>query len=123
MKRGLVLFAHGSRDPKWAAPLHDLARRLATRDAHTEVRVAFLELQRPTLADAIDELGAACSRIDVLPVFWNSTGHVASDLLPLIARARAARGSLDIRVLPTLSELPGLLDFVAERSLALTRTA
>ena len=28
MKRGLLLFAHGARDPRWALPFEDVAARV-----------------------------------------------------------------------------------------------
>lgn len=79
------------------------------------VEVAFLEFQPPTLFDAIDRALAAGARlIDVMPVFRASGGHIATDPPPLVAGLRARHPALDVRVLPVLSELPGMLDFIAD---------
>ena len=117
MSRGLILFAHGARDPAWGRPLHELARLVAARDPALPVQVAFLEFQPPTLADAIDALAPMCTSIDILPVFWAAAGHVSHDLPVQLAAARVRHPSLAVRVLPPLSELPGLLAFIAEAAI------
>ncbi len=115
---GLILFAHGARDPAWAQPLHELARLVAERNSALAVRVAFLELQPPGLSAALDELAATCTHITVLPVFWAAAGHVANELPALLASARTRHPALTFKVLPPLSELPGLLAFVADAAVA-----
>jgi sirohydrochlorin cobaltochelatase len=120
LTRGLVLFAHGARDPQWSAPLRDLAQRIEALKPDVRVRIAFLEIAPPTLTDAVAELSAACTQIDVLPVFWASAGHVNNELPALVENCRAAHPQIAFNVLPTLSELPGLLDLVARQALALS---
>ena len=39
----LVLFAHGSRDPEWAAPFRKVQERVAAKSPELEVELAFLE--------------------------------------------------------------------------------
>jgi len=113
MPRGLILFAHGARDPEWGRPLLALAERIVVRDPDVRVRIAFLELQAPDLPAAIDELAPDCEEIAVLPVFWAAAGHVSKELPRLIEVARGKHRDLSFEVLPTLSELPGLLDYLA----------
>jgi sirohydrochlorin cobaltochelatase len=43
LKEGLVLFAHGSRDPEWARPFERIAAILRERLPATAVGLAFLE--------------------------------------------------------------------------------
>lgn len=118
MRRGLVLFAHGARDPSWGRPLHELARLITERDATIGVRVAYLEFHGPDLPAAIAALAPTCTRIDVLPVFWAAAGHVTKDLPALLQAARSLHPALSIRGLPALSELPGLLEFIADLAVA-----
>lgn len=54
--RGLILFAHGARDPGWAAPLHDTVDRVRAEQPDRPVRLAFLEFLAPTLEEAGDDL-------------------------------------------------------------------
>jgi sirohydrochlorin cobaltochelatase len=79
------------------------------------VAIAFLELQPPTLATALaDAVALNRKRIDIVPVFWASGGHVVNDLPRMIEDFGRTHPDVELRVLPVLSELPGLLDFVAD---------
>jgi sirohydrochlorin cobaltochelatase len=115
----LVLFAHGARDPAWAAPLYALAQQVQQQAPRLHVRTAFLEHLAPTLPAVLAELTAEHGDLEiaVLPVFWAGAGHVRHELPALIAAVPAAR---QVRVLPVLSELPGLLAAIAQAALALT---
>lgn len=115
MTRAFILFAHGARDARWSRTLDQLAVLLGARAPAVKVFTAFLEFQRPTLAEAFDAaLAAGCTRIDLAPIFWASGGHVANDLPPLLDALRAANPQIEIVEHPVLSELPGLLDFIAQ---------
>jgi sirohydrochlorin cobaltochelatase len=112
----VILFAHGARDARWARTLEDLAAAVHARLPRARVARAFLEFQSPTLATALAEAArAGCTRIDVLPVFWASGGHVTNDVPPLLDAFRAAHPEVRLAVLPVLSELPGMMEFIAER--------
>jgi len=116
--RGIVLFAHGSRDPQWARPLERLAQAVGARDPGAAVETAFLELMPPTLETAVARLVArGATDIAVLPVFWAAGGHVTRDLPRLLAQAEAAHPGVRLTALPVLSELPGVLDAVAQAAL------
>ena len=81
MTQGLILFAHGARDPRWAAPFQDMAARIQRARPGVPLRLAFLEFMTPHLPQAAAELVAdGCTRIDLLPLFLGSGGHVRKDL-------------------------------------------
>lgn len=112
--RAIILFAHGARDARWSSTLFDLGELVRSHAPDAVVKVAFLEFQSPTLASALAEaVQHGCMTIDVVPVFWASGGHVAGDVLPMLDDLRGRYPQLQLRLLPVLSELPGLLDFVA----------
>lgn len=114
-RHATVLFAHGARDARWSATLADLRTRVQARRPDSLVLTAFLEFQPPTLEAALAQATASgCRHIDIAPVFWASGGHVANDVPPLLARLRQVHPGVELRLLPVLSELPGLLDFVAD---------
>jgi len=113
-KDAIVLFAHGARDARWALPLERLQRELERVRPGIPVRAAFLELQSPGLAQVLAELTAdGCRRIAVAPIFWSQGGHVAADLPALVQEFAAREPRVRIWILPALSELPGMRDFVA----------
>jgi sirohydrochlorin cobaltochelatase len=75
--RGIVLFAHGARDPEWAQPV--LAIRDAVRRQRPEnpIVLAFLEIMQPTLEAAVAELvDEGASSIMVFPLFMAQGGHL-----------------------------------------------
>jgi sirohydrochlorin cobaltochelatase len=87
---GLILFAHGARDPRWAAPFEAVVRHIGERRPQLQVRLAFLEFMAPDLHAAAHELcTAGCPSVDVLPMFLGTGGHLRKDLPPLLERLRA----------------------------------
>lgn len=113
-REAVVLFAHGARDPAWTAPLERLADLLSGLMPGTVVARAFLELQSPTLDQAVRELvETGVASVTVMPVFWARAGHVAHDLDPAIEALRAVHAGVRFELLPVLSELPGLLETIA----------
>jgi sirohydrochlorin cobaltochelatase len=70
MNHGLILFAHGARDPRWALPFEAVAARVRAARPGVPVRLAYLEFMAPSLPDAGAELArAGCTRIEVVPMF------------------------------------------------------
>jgi sirohydrochlorin cobaltochelatase len=113
--RAIILFAHGARDARWSSTLSDLKILVQSRVPEALVNLAFLEFQLPTLASSLAEaVNAGAHVIDVVPVFWASGGHVAEDLPALLDDFHRAHPNVSLTLLPVLSELPGLLDFVAD---------
>ena len=112
---GLILFAHGARDARWGQTLRALRETVAARRPKSRVELAFLEFQAPTLTDALaDAVTAGCMRIDIAPVFWASGGHIVNDLPPMLDAFRRSAPQVQVNVLPVLSELPGMVDFIAD---------
>jgi sirohydrochlorin cobaltochelatase len=83
--RALILFAHGSREAGWVDPLEDLAERVRAAAPGRQVRLAFLELMHPDLAEAVAELaGRGVGQICVVPIFLGPGGHLRRDLPRMI---------------------------------------
>ena len=118
----VILFAHGARDARWATPLSELAEAIQARVTGVSVRSAFLELQTPTLPEALEAAASdGARRIHVVPVFWSAAGHVDHELPPILAQFSGRHPHVVVRALPVLSELPGMLAFIA-RAIAETLT-
>lgn len=114
MSTGIVLFAHGARDPRWAAPFEAVSARLRQRLPGTSVRLAFLELMAPDLPSAATELVAAgCTDIVVLPLFLGAGGHVRNDLPKLVQSLREAHPTVRWSLQPPVGELPSVIDAMA----------
>jgi sirohydrochlorin cobaltochelatase len=52
MSPGLILFAHGARDPRWATPFEAVAAAVRAARPGLPVRLAFLAFMSPTLLTA-----------------------------------------------------------------------
>jgi len=116
--QGLILFAHGARDPRWADPLNRLRDRVAS-EAPGPVGVAFLDIMQPDLPTAAENLVAAgCRGICIVPVFLGQGGHVRRDLAALLEAVSARHPGVDLRVVPAVGEDDGVIDALAAYSLA-----
>ncbi len=115
MKEGVVLFAHGSRDPEWVSPFHRLKNELAKKLPDAEVRLAFLEVMQPSLAEALRELDdKGIAVIRVVPVFLGYGGHLKKDLPALVAAARPkAKVTIDAPVGEQQSVIAAIATLVA----------
>jgi sirohydrochlorin cobaltochelatase len=119
-QRGLILLAHGARDPSWAAPFEAVAMRVSERAPDAEVRLAFLELMAPGLADAGAELvRQGCVRIDVVPVFLGTGGHVRRDVPAQVAALRDAHPGTSWTLHEALGETPHVIAALADAAVDL----
>ena len=124
MKRGLLLFAHGARDTRWAEPFEAVAQRVRRRDPALAVQLAFLEFMAPSLREAGELLvGAGCARVDVLPLFLGAGGHVRKDLPELLADLRAAHPGTAWHLRRAIGEVDSVIDAMADAALQLTTEA
>ena len=120
MNRGIILLAHGARDPAWAAPFEAVATRVRTRAPEAVVRLAFLELMTPSLAQAGAELaGLGCARVDVVPVFLGGGGHVRRDVPAQIATLRDAHPGIAWTLHGALGETPHVIAALADAAIDL----
>jgi sirohydrochlorin cobaltochelatase len=124
MNQGLILFAHGARDARWAAPFEDLAARVRRQRPALAVRLAYLEFLAPDLPAAVAELAAdGCTRIALLPMFLGSGGHVRKDLPRLLDGLRGQHPGLTITLHTAVGELDGVLQAMADAAVALADAA
>ena len=119
MTRAIVLFAHGARDPRWAEPFEAVAARVRAAAPGCPVVLAFLELMAPTLADAVERLVAAgATRVDVVPLFLGTGGHLRQDLPPLVDAVRAAHPGIAIRLHAAIGEHAAVIEAMARAAVA-----
>jgi sirohydrochlorin cobaltochelatase len=115
MQRGVLLFAHGARDPRWAEPFEAVAARVRAADASLQVRLAYLELMTPTLQDAGRDLAlAGCDRVEIVPLFLGAGGHVRKDLPELQRGLEAAFPLVQWRLRPAIGEAAGVIAAMAD---------
>jgi sirohydrochlorin cobaltochelatase len=113
LKPGLILFGHGSREPRWAEPFERLAVRVRERGL-AEVRLAYLELMPPDLATAAGELiGGGARSIHIVPVFFGQGGHVRSDLPVLIEALRQRHPGVNFHCAAAIGEDDAVIEALA----------
>ena len=112
---GLILFAHGARDARWAAPFEAVATRVRAARPDVLVRLAFLEFMSPDLAGAGTELVAAgCAHITILPMFLGAGGHVRKDLPLLLEGLRRRWPEAGFDLLTAIGEVDSVMQAMAD---------
>jgi sirohydrochlorin cobaltochelatase len=111
MNSALVLFAHGSRDPEWAAPFRAVQQRVAAIAPDLAVELAFLEIMQPSLPEAVDRLVASGrERITIAPLFMAQGAHLKRDLANLVTGVRERHPQIELLLLPAAGEVETVID-------------
>ena len=128
-RTGILLFAHGARDPNWALPFEAVAARLRARTLKhdrqaPEVTLAFLEFMSPDIAAAGDDLAArGCTEVSVVPLFLGAGGHVRKDLPRLLDELAARHPGVSWRLCPAVGETDILIQGMADAAWSLAGAA
>jgi sirohydrochlorin cobaltochelatase len=117
---GLILFAHGARDPRWSEPFERVAAEVRRQRPDVAVKLAFLEFMAPDLPAAAAALvqDAGCTRLQVLPMFLGVGGHVRKDLPVLLQQVREAHPGVPLDLLPAVGEMEAVVAAMAGAAVA-----
>ncbi|HEX7328985.1 MAG TPA: CbiX/SirB N-terminal domain-containing protein [Casimicrobiaceae bacterium] len=112
--RGLILFVHGSRDPRWAEPFRRVCDLVAMRAPQLSVALAYLESATPDLEQAVAALVAGGARsIRIVPLFFGRGSHLRDDLPQKIDDARRRFSDVAFEVTETAGESDGVVEALA----------
>ena len=115
---GVVVFAHGSRDPLWRAPVESVAQQIRGADPSVRVACAYLELSEPDLATAVAGLVAQGVRaVRILPLFFGMGKHAREDLPVLVEQLVQSHPSVQFERLTAAGEDPRLTALLAQIAL------
>ena len=112
--RGLVLFAHGARDPEWSRPFEAIRDRVRAQRPEYPIALAYLEIMSPRLDQAVDAVvaeGASC--VTVFPLFMAQGGHLKHDLPRMLEPIRARHAHIPVALETAVGDVPELLDAIA----------
>jgi sirohydrochlorin ferrochelatase len=105
---GVVLVAHGSRDPRAAAATRALALAVGAARPDWEVSASYLDHSLPRPAQVLGGLEAAGHRRAVLvPLLLTAAYHGRVDVPGAVAAARAEGLRLDVEIADVLGPLDG----------------
>lgn len=118
--RVVLLVAHGSRNPNAAVEHLRLCEQVQRRAALTHpevlVRPAYLEMDEPSIPDAIAAaVDQGASVVRLLPHFLQSGNHVRVDLPAIAQAARESHPGTTIELVGHLGSDPGLVDLLSAR--------
>jgi sirohydrochlorin cobaltochelatase len=112
--RGIVLFAHGAREPGWARPFEEIRDRVRASRPEYPIALAYLEIMSPTLEESIAALAVeGASSITVFPLFMAQGGHLKEDLPRILEAIRASHPHVPIALESAVGEVPEILDAIA----------
>lgn len=111
--KGIVLFAHGARDPEWAQPFERIRDRIRASRPECPTALAYLELMKPSLDDAIASVVAeGASSVTVFPLFMAQGGHLKEDLPRLLEAIRPRHPHVPLSMETAIGEVPEVLDAI-----------
>jgi len=111
----IILFAHGARDPEWAAPFGVIQRKLQLARPEVQVEVAFLEFMAPSLEEALARSAMrGARRIALVPLFMAQGGHLKHDLPLLIDKLRRQQPHIELQLMPAIGDVPEILQAITD---------
>ena len=111
--QAIILFAHGARDPEWAAPFGIIKQQLQAARPETQVRLAFQDFMTPSLEEAVAQSAAqGAKRVVLVPLFMAQGGHLKQDLPLLVGKIRRQHPQIELQVMPAIGDAPEILQAI-----------
>jgi len=112
---GVILFAHGSRDPLWRLPIDAVAQQMRQSWPDLSVECAFLELTTPDLATTVESLmRQGKSHLRIVPMFLGVGRHAREDLPQLVKDLVEAYPQVHFELVASIGEHPAMTQLMAE---------
>jgi sirohydrochlorin cobaltochelatase len=111
MSDALLIAAHGSRDGEGVGEFWAFAEAWRALRPDRLQASGFLEFERPTIGEAIDDLvGRGASRIAVVPAMLMAAGHVKNDVPSEVQEGRRRHPGVAFHMARALDIHPALLE-------------
>lgn len=112
---GVILFAHGSRDPLWRLPIDAVATEMSRQWPDLSVACAFLELTPPDLPTTVEQLmRLGKTHLRIVPMFLGVGRHAREDLPNLVSDLERAYPQVQFELLPSIGEHPAMTHLMAQ---------
>jgi sirohydrochlorin cobaltochelatase len=113
--QAIILFAHGARDPEWAAPFGIIKAQLQAARPEVQVELAFQEFMTPSLEAAVAQsVAQGARRIVLVPLFMAQGGHLKEDLPLLVGKIREQHPRLELQLMPAIGDAPEILQAITD---------
>jgi len=113
--QAIILFAHGARDPEWAAPFGIIQNQVQAARPDVHVELAFQDFMTPTLEAAAAQAAAhGARRVVVVPLFMAQGGHLKQDLPRMVGKIREQHAQLELQVMPAIGDAPEILQAITD---------
>lgn len=114
MSVALILFAHGARDPEWAAPMRRVQAAIQASLPGQSVALAFLEFMAPTLSDCVaQQIAAGARRVVIVPMFIAQGGHLKKEVPLLLADLRSTYPQVEFSLSGPIGEQERVIQAMA----------
>jgi len=111
---GVILLAHGARDPRWAEPFVRVADKVRRAAPDLRLALAYLEGLPPDLGAAARTLAAeGATSIRIVPLFFGRGGHLREDVPALIARIGPALPGVALELAQPAGEDDQVIEAIA----------
>ncbi|MFE7187326.1 sirohydrochlorin chelatase [Streptomyces erythrochromogenes] len=112
----LLVIAHGSRDPRHAATVHALTRRVRALRPGLRVETAFLDFNAPRVEQVLSALHADGVRdVVALPLLLTRAFHAKADIPAALSDALTRLPGLSVSVADVLGPSPLLVEALERR--------
>ncbi len=113
----MVLVGHGSKAPNFNKTMRQVVTKLKQLKTYTSVRCAYLEINSPSISEAIEAaVQSGAKEVRVLPYFLLTGRHVIKDIPEIVHEAKLRHaGEAKIVLCPYLGFDPKLVKLVQER--------
>lgn len=119
MTDAILLVGHGTRNETGQRQFVRLAERLRAAVKSTPLEVAYIELQPPSIADALVNLHAQGHKNIILsPALLFAAGHAKQDIPAAVAEAKLRCIGLEVKLAEPLGCHTSVLDLAGQRVLS-----
>ncbi|MDR2297311.1 MAG: CbiX/SirB N-terminal domain-containing protein [Comamonas sp.] len=120
--RGLILLAHGSRDPLWRQPIEAVRVAVQAMQPDLPCLCAYLDACQPDLAASVHSLTAQGSHhITILPLFLGTGKHAREDIPRQLQELRHQYPDCQFELMTAAGENPRVTALLAQLAIEACR--
>jgi sirohydrochlorin cobaltochelatase len=117
MNRALLILAHGSRAQGSEETVYKIAEKLKAAGEYRDVEVAFLQFNRPNLAESVNKLvKKGITEIVAVPAFLFMGNHVIKDIPEELKKVKAICPEVRIALAEPIGYDDRICGIISERA-------